>query len=995
MGKFSREITIGYKYYAGLHMVICEGPATVTGIKVGGKYIYEYYRPWAEGIADTSIDIDKENLFGGDEKEGGISGRIDIMSGKKDQQPNDYLISQLGPDVPAFRGVLSLVARQCYLSALNPYIKPWWVRVTRKPWFPEEWDFPEENYDYWDFPGVNPVVILYEIITEHGLGPIDEESFKAAAGYFQERKLCLLWDGGSVEDLIQTVLDHAGCMLFVNPFTGKFQIHVLADAITMPYEYTSLSENVISEVTEYQRTSIDDTINQLTVYYVDYIDGEEKCVTIQNLANINAQGRIVAAERKYPGIPTREHAMYVANRDLIHASVPLSKIRLVVAKNALSYAGILPEGLLPGSRIKVFWPKLGLNGVSFIVGEVDFGTELDNIITIDAVEDVYDTKETYIDIQEPLWNDPVPEPVPAIYQKALEMPYWDIRRNTTDADFNTIPQNEGVGFLYTFAAPPISCNFGYKFYVGADLGGQSEFCPMAFLGEDIGFLDSKLTINSPRNIDLASFNDQSYAVIGDEIVGTTGIHENTITIRRGCLDTVAKPHMAGEIIYFVTGWYGSDKKQYVLNQDVDVRICTITGKGELRLGLAQPINVWFNARFDRPYPPAYPTINRIPYPEGITFDNNPELNITWRHRNRILQTAYIVDHSEGSITPEEGTTYSVEIKHVLNNEVLFRQDGIEGTSIVVPSLNVDGELLVRIWSVRDGFESWQKQEFTIKYYVGNAPEEPEEPEENERLTEDGIQRITEDSAVRLVEAEVSEDVLYARYTENGELRNTEENETRRIEEPISEGALFTRYTEENEIRLAENGVERRVEDQVTEDIIFARYDESGNERITEGNIPRRVEDQVSSDIIFARYDESGNERITESGITRRVEDQVSDDVIFARYDESGNERITKSGITRRVEDQVAEDIIFARYDESGNERITEGGILRRVEDQVSIANMFLRYTEGGDKRCNESGELRSVENPTVAKILFLRYNENGEERLNEEGDFRNIEYDER
>jgi len=43
---------------------------------------------------------------------------------------NDYLAARMGGDVPAYRGLCSLVLRQVYLG-INPYLKPWAVRVTR------------------------------------------------------------------------------------------------------------------------------------------------------------------------------------------------------------------------------------------------------------------------------------------------------------------------------------------------------------------------------------------------------------------------------------------------------------------------------------------------------------------------------------------------------------------------------------------------------------------------------------------------------------------------------------------------------------------------------------------------------------------------------------------------------------------------------------------------------------------------------------------------
>jgi len=791
-GTGSSKVTVGYKYYAGLHMVVCEGPAAVWAIKIGDKTVYQnipiYLGIPPVNLGPTRYHLNKPDLFGGEDREGGVVGYIDILPGKDNQGQNDYLLSKLGSDVPAFRGVLSVVARQCYLSAMNPYIKPWHFMVTRIP-----------DYAPWSSPdltvvGANPVSILLELIYENNLGEADFYNFRSAGQYYEDEKfkLCIAWNGESLESFMQTILDHMGAILFVNPVTGKFQLTIPEDPTS--YKTHTIYEKDIQKVTSFQRTSLAETINQITVTYVDFWTGDERSVTVQDIANINAQGKVVADERKYPGIPTHELAVRVATRDLQVASSSLSKISLIVKRPTDD------KIILPGDVIKIYWPKLGIDGVSFRVGEVDYGEFTSPTIKIEAVEDIYSLKpSSYVNRQNPLWEDPVPDPVNVTHKVVTELPYWEIVMNSDPESLEAMPKNEGLGFLGTLARAPVSYNFGYRVYVDGNEFTKAEFCPTCIIDEDIGFLDDEVVIANATQLELAEFGDDKYAILGDEIIGTESISGNKIRIKRGCLDTVAKPHAAGEVIYFASGWFGTERREFIDGERVNVKLCTITGKGELPLSQAESINVEFKARIDRPYPPSYPEINGIAYPKGASFEGNPELNITWRHRNRLLQTAYIVDHTEGNITPEEGTTYSVEIKQVLNQEVLFRQDGIEGTSIVVPPLNVDGELLVSIWSVRDGFDSWQKQEFVIYYYQETFPG---------RITENGEVRITENDEERFIEDFVEEDVLYRRVDEMGEQRYTEDGVERRVESDVRIDDILKRITEDGSDRITEKGTIR-------------------------------------------------------------------------------------------------------------------------------------------------------------------------------------------
>lgn len=125
-GLFSSKQTVGYKYYLGLHMSLCHGPAdAVTRIDVGDALVWQ-------GNADSNqqIYIDAETIFGGDEREGGIAGGVNIALGGPNQATNDYLIAQLGEPMPAFRGVCSVVCRQVYVGN-SAYIKPWAFHLRR------------------------------------------------------------------------------------------------------------------------------------------------------------------------------------------------------------------------------------------------------------------------------------------------------------------------------------------------------------------------------------------------------------------------------------------------------------------------------------------------------------------------------------------------------------------------------------------------------------------------------------------------------------------------------------------------------------------------------------------------------------------------------------------------------------------------------------------------------------------------------------------------
>ena len=141
MGGKSKKTTIGYRYYMGIHMALARGPVDeVVEIRVGDKMA------WAGRVRDNKdIYINQPDLFGGDDKEGGIQGTLSIMMGAPTQPVHAGLASMLGGLVPAFRGVATAFF-DGLICAMSPYPKTWaWrMRRTQKGWHQGQAWYPEK-----------------------------------------------------------------------------------------------------------------------------------------------------------------------------------------------------------------------------------------------------------------------------------------------------------------------------------------------------------------------------------------------------------------------------------------------------------------------------------------------------------------------------------------------------------------------------------------------------------------------------------------------------------------------------------------------------------------------------------------------------------------------------------------------------------------------------------------------------------------------------------
>jgi hypothetical protein len=723
----SKKQTVGYRYYLGMHLAMCHGPVdAVTEIQVGER------QAWSGSLAASGrINLSAPELFGGEKREGGVSGAVDVAFGEATQAPNDYLQAKVGNPQPAYRGILGLILRQVYIAANNPYIKPWAIRVKRcfRDWYPTK---AEIN------GAANPAHILYECLTNAAWGmgypsaSIDDASFRAAADTLAAEGfgLNLIWlQQSKIEQFVREVLDHIGGVLTTSPSTGRFVLKLVrADyaVVSLPV----LDPTNVIELESFQRAAWGETTNELVLVYTKPDTFKDTSITVQDLANIQAQGAVVSQTRRYPGITSDSLAARVALRDLAAVSTPLAKVRLKVNRKAWN--------LYPGDVFKLVWPPLGIEGLVMRIAAIDGGTLTRGAISIDAVEDVFGLPAaSYTAPQPPGWVDPVPAPSAANPRRLVEAPYWDIARTMSASELAYLDATDC--FLQTLGGRPASGAINYELHSKTSSASiynersQGEFAPHAVLASDINqAVTSTLTYHSEVDIDLVAVG--SYAYLNDEAVAITAINTSakTLTVNRGVLDTVPVAHAAGSRIWFADGFQGIDPTEYAVGETVNARLLTVTGKGTLALASAPTDSLAMNRRQNRPYPPGNLRINAAVYPATVKGD----LAISWSHRDRLSQTVSFTAQSAGNIGPESGVTYTLRI-YGESGSLRRTYSGLTGTSQTYTLANDEADsglgrpnaqLRIELEANRSGVTSLQKHSVSFeragyglhydKYYGG-------------------------------------------------------------------------------------------------------------------------------------------------------------------------------------------------------------------------------------------------------------------------------------
>jgi hypothetical protein len=707
VGGSSKKVTVGYKYYLGLHMVLCHGPIDkLVRIEVDEKIA------WDGTNTGGTININADSLFGGEEREGGISGAVDLAMGGPTQTKNSYLQARLGTNIPAYRGVVSTILKQVYIG-LNPYLKRWafWgERIHVRQNGIAQW------YDAVAAIGndMNPAHIIRECLTDPNWGmgyseaDVDDVSFMVAADQLltEEMGISLLWDKSTViQEFIELILKHIDGSLYVDRNTGLFTLKLARGGYDLGSLLT-LDESSIEKITDFKRNTVGELVNSVTVIYWDGTTGKKNSVTVQDIALAAQQQATIGTTKQFPGFTNGTIASRVASRSLKALSVPLA--------SATIYANRAAAALNIGDVFKLSWTQYGLTQTVMRVANIELGSLGSNMVKISCVEDVFAISDAIYAPPPPSgWVQPNNPPAACPYHSVIEAPYWEVvqRLGETEAQAKDLT----ASYVVVTGVRPSDDATNAKLYTNPtgslyEEAGTVDFCPTAVNVGAIGYTETVIPLASAIDVDIVGTN--TYAVWGTEIVRVDAISSNSMTVARGCLDTVPRLHADGERVFFSDAFYETDTIEYVDGELARITLLPTTGLGTLAIGSAVQQTAVMDARLSRPYPPARLGLQSTYYKADII--GNQDLIVTWRHRDRLQQTASLIGSDVNSdIGPEATTTYTIELR-TQSGTLISSATGLTGIThtFTLAAMGANyGRLRVLLWSVRGGLDSYTKHDY--------------------------------------------------------------------------------------------------------------------------------------------------------------------------------------------------------------------------------------------------------------------------------------------
>lgn len=691
-GMFGGKTTVGYRYWLGLHMILCHGAApgetiTLSKIKIGNNY------PWTGTSTSGRLSLT------------GI-GDVDFYDGRSTQGRNDYLQRVLGKtSIPAYRGVVSIVARQTYIGQ-SPYLENWAFELKRinASWQPGLAEIGVNG-------DMNPVHIIREVLTNTrwGMGynttDIDETTFAAAAQtlYTEGFGISLVWDRGTeINDFVPEILRHIDGSIFIDRHTGKFRLKLIRADYDVDLIQV-IGEAQIVKMGEFKTKAKSETVNTVSITYHNRDNADTGSVTVQDIALHSKAGATIASTLEYPGITSQGLATKIAWRDLQALSRPFASCQIDATREAAS--------LNPGDPFVLEWPRYEIEQMVMRVVAIEYTGQ---IVRIEATEDIFGTVySAFTPSQSSGWAPITSAPIAVTASTLIEAPYHWLYNTKGQAVADAIGTS-GEAIVTGGAPAGDATEAGLWEQLGGIYteAGDIEFCPIAELSAAAGMLDGTLSITAGVDLDLIVAG--SWAMIGAEIIRIDTISDSTLTVGRGCLDTVPVEHASGTTIYFASAFYESSGQQHATASTAKIKLLTQTPTGTLDISSAPELSLTLNSRAIRPFPPGRFRINGEVSPATAAND----IVLTWNHRSRLAQTSAVLADNEDAVDygPEAGAVYTISIYRTDTSALLFSTTTVAKT-LTVTALDIGyvGEIEIVAGSIRDGYASWQSISRTITY----------------------------------------------------------------------------------------------------------------------------------------------------------------------------------------------------------------------------------------------------------------------------------------
>jgi len=727
-------------YLMTLHYGVALGPVdSIKRIKIADKDL-----GIAEVTENTRIGIDNMNLFGGPKKGGGLRGTLHFLLGGGTQKLTDYLAAKMGrgaDTITGYRGITSIFFTGPTSGAVdpetgeeivsgpltgftwgtnNPYIPEVEITAQRKP--------KSLDLDSMIGDDANPAHIIAECLTSSTFGPrylpeqINQDSFLYAAQVFRDESfgLSLRWTGSTPsEDFINDVLRHANANLSFDFVENQWFLTPLRG----DYEVANLNYYGPDQVglNSFQRRAWGETINQVTVKWRNPENEKDETVVVQDLSGFEIQGRSITDNSgTYEGIRNRELALKAAERDLRQASAPLSSVEIEVSAAELrDKVGdvVIFEWYESDSQFKV-------KPTVMRVVKIEKGGRGAASRKVFLVEDIYSFGVSVTSASVDQAASISQEPIDISLFRIGSAPYFMAANVLGDTQAQSTEYPAVGAFILASSGlvdirdidveselPMPEQSPEYQYVETVD--EADTFTLLAGLSIETDSVMSLPTSYTRRGLTVGGFVIIASGT-AEEICVITSISADSVTLKRGVLDTVPQSWPSGARAWIISrNFTGYDTTERFAGETAKYKLLPITSRGRLPRGDATERTALLSERPHLPHRPANIEVDGQGIPSASVSTMTP-FEVSWSNRNRVTETSQILNWTDGSTTPEDGQLTQVVVRRggtVLATETT----DLDTLTLDTASwgLSSGDVLAVSLSAVRDGFSSWQEAVITV------------------------------------------------------------------------------------------------------------------------------------------------------------------------------------------------------------------------------------------------------------------------------------------
>ncbi len=686
----SKTYTVGYKYYLGFHLVFGRGGDGVKllQLNVGNKEVL-----WTGSSSGGAVVINKAGLWGGDKEGGGIQGTCEWLPGGPQQGPSLYLKKKLGEQVPAWRGVCSLVGQQVYLGT-STMIRQWQACCQYLP--------SGLDSGYSDIQGdANPMEILYELLVDKqwGIGvlpnQVDLAALRSNAARLHEEGMgiSLSWDGPKTfEDIMKEIDRHIDSITYFDPVSRMWTCKLIRNDYTVASLEAYSVDPSNAELTSFARPTADELVNEVKVVYSSSeYEGDPVPIQVQDTAGYwNRNNQKVSSEQSYPGFRRKEIAARVAMRDLRALGYPFARLQLQLNRNF--------HWVRQGSRLLFNWPPLNISNMPIIVLERDMGTLADGKIQVVAVQDVFGVGQAlYEDTDDSAWERPSTEAKNPTSMRMEFTPYWFML-----LDSEVPGPTAAVPMI--MVESPSEAHYGYDVLytdpaIGTSLTRAPEtegFTPTAVLLHD--YLETAspdtsatLVVGNLNGIGSVAGSSLDYIrqlgrgliIIDSELMAVEGAYQRAdgawalSRVHRGLLDTVVARHLVGAKVWFISEGLGRTPTELLpFAQGTYKAKIVARARGGVANEATAPVltlttnGTTQNARPLYDYPPRAVTLNGSSVPSKLS---GTAITVAWKFSNKVAETT-LKTHDDLSGDLPGGAKTRASLHNSLGTQLAYSGD---------------------------------------------------------------------------------------------------------------------------------------------------------------------------------------------------------------------------------------------------------------------------------------------------------------------------------